>query len=362
MADISVTGEKIYIISSPDQPCPGSPIEQACVTLQEFANNSSTTAPMPSELILELLPGIHSLQSHISITGVYTNTFIMKGSDATIQCIDGLSSMEFPNVQFVKIVAVDFINCGDANIYYVNNLVVENCNFFNQQRSWSLDMVSNVTIMRSSFLNGQVGPVLLVSRSSLLIKHSMLVNTTTGTTTGSGSYCEGAAINCEFSVLNIEQSEFLQNRADCLFFGDGGAIYAFTTNVSITNSTFIENSALYSGGAVYINGGSLKTYNSFFGYNSADKGTGGALHVYAIFNSVSIYDSRFLNNSANFHLEGSGGSIYVEGQSANISLIDTSFSKNTAAGCGVLRIVNFNNYHNVSIINSNFIHNTESRM
>ena len=103
MADISVTGEKIYIISSPDQPCPGSSIEQACVTLQEFAKNSSTTAPTPSELTLELLPGIHSLQSHISITGVYTNTFIMKGSDATIQCIDGLSSMEFPNVQFVKL-------------------------------------------------------------------------------------------------------------------------------------------------------------------------------------------------------------------------------------------------------------------
>ena len=68
-------------------------------------------------------------------------------------------------------------------------------------------MVSNATTVKLSFLDGQASPVLLVSRSSLLIKHSMLVNTITGTTTGSGSYCEGAAINCEFSVLNIEQSE-----------------------------------------------------------------------------------------------------------------------------------------------------------
>ena len=54
-------------------------------------------------------------------------------------------------------------------------------------------MVSNATIVGSWFLNGQVRPVLLVDRSSLLIKHSMFVNTTTAYG-GSYTYCEGAAI------------------------------------------------------------------------------------------------------------------------------------------------------------------------
>lgn len=138
-------------------------------------------------------------------------------------------------------------------------------------------MISNATIVGSWFLNGQVRPVLLVDRSSLFIKHSMFVNTTTAY--GGYTYCEGAAIYSKFSILNIEQSDFLQNRVDCIFFGDGGAIYAFTTNVSITDSTFIKNSVLYSGGAININGGSLKIFNSFFGHNSADRGTGGAIHV-----------------------------------------------------------------------------------
>ena len=281
----------------------------------------------------------------------------MSGSDSTVQCSGSLSSMEFPNVQFIKISALNFTNCGRADFNNVNSLIVENCNIFSQQESWSLETVSNATIVRSWFLNGQVGPVLLVARSSLLIKHSMLVNTTTG----SGSYCEGAAVNCEFAVLNIEQSVFLQNMVDCVFFGDGGAIYAFTTDVSITDSTFSENSALYSGGAVCINGGSLKISNSSFGYNSADRGTGGALHVYAIFNSVFIYDCRFLNNSANFNLEGSGGAVYIESRSSNISFTGVSFNKNSAASCGALRVMNFNNYHNVSIISSNFTYNTETQ-
>ena len=149
---------------------------------------------------------------------------------------------------------------------------------------------------------------------------------------------------------------------DCTFFSVGGAIYAFTTNVSITSSTFIDNSALRSGGAININGGSLHIFNSLFGYNSADIGTGGGLHIYAIFNSVSICDSRFLNNGAKISFEGSGGAIYVEGQSANVSLIDTVFNKNSADSCGALRVMSFNRHHNVSIINSNFVHNIESRV
>lgn len=74
-----VNGEKIYIVSSPDQPCPHNTIEQACITLQEFATNFSTTGPTPSELTLELLPGFHSLNySDIVINGQRTTTFRIK--------------------------------------------------------------------------------------------------------------------------------------------------------------------------------------------------------------------------------------------------------------------------------------------
>lgn len=110
----------IYIVSSPDQPCPHNTIEQACITLQEFATNFSTTGPTPSELTLELLPGFHFLNySEIFINGQHTTTFIMKGSNIAIQCI-GYSSMEFEYVQLVKISAINFINCGNAYINYMH--------------------------------------------------------------------------------------------------------------------------------------------------------------------------------------------------------------------------------------------------
>lgn len=113
-------------------------------------------------------------------------------------------SMEFPNVQFVKISALNFTNCGRADFSNVNSLGIDNCNFFCQP-SWSLNDVSNVPIVRSLFLNGKASPVLHVVRSSLFVKFSMFINTT-------GDMCEGAAIKCEMSFLKVEQTKFLQNR------------------------------------------------------------------------------------------------------------------------------------------------------
>ena len=133
MTTVSVVCKKICIISSPDQPCPDASTEQVCLTLasspgplfgpgdeasltlQQFASNSSSGASVSSKLIivLELLPGFHSLQTSISVVSVYIQTLkIIVGSDATVQCSGSLSSMEFPNVQLVKISALIFTNCG----------------------------------------------------------------------------------------------------------------------------------------------------------------------------------------------------------------------------------------------------------
>lgn len=184
-----VNGEKIYIVSSPDQPCPHNTIEQACITLQEFATNFSTTGPTPSELTLELLPGFHSLNySDIVINGQRTTIYIQD----QMQQFNALAFRVW-NLYVCSLSKSVWSICGNAYINYVNSLVVDNCNFFNQRKSWSLEMVSNATIVGSWFLNGQVRPVLLVDRSSLLIKHSMFVNTTTAYG-GSYTYCEGAAI------------------------------------------------------------------------------------------------------------------------------------------------------------------------
>ena len=170
----------------------------------------------------------------------------------------------------------------------METLIIDNSNFIR------LENVRNATITTTSFINGQIGPILIVEQSSLLIKSSTFVNTTITDKRVSSSSCNGAAIYCSMCSLTVIQSNFSQNRVRCTFFGDGGAIYAIFTNVDIRGSIFSDNLSLDSGGALYIAHGSLKSLNSLFMLNSAK--TGGAIVYSSSGDSIYIHNSTFSNN------------------------------------------------------------------
>ena len=125
---------------------------------------------------------------------------------------------------------------------------------------------------------------------------------------------------------------------------NGGAIYNTGDGVSVVNSTFVNNTIGFGnvagfGGAI-ANYGSITVSNSTFVDNSANNWAG------AIFNQVSLsmYNCTFINNSANI-----GGAVCNYG---SISIDDSSFVNNSGISGGAIA-----NYKSLNVGNSNFVNN-----
>ena len=89
--------------------------------------------------------------------------------------------------------------------------------------------------------------------------------------------------------------------------GEGGAIYT-TGDVTVTNSIFSGNLAGTSGGAIYTNGDVIVTNSIFSGNDAVDYG--GAIYAFSGIgtNYVTVTNSTFSDNSAT---EQYGGAIYT---------------------------------------------------
>ena len=114
--------------------------------------------------------------------------------------------------------------------------------------------------------------------------------------------------------------------------GSGGGLFNNGT-VTISNSTFADNSAsasgyttLVGGGGLVNNGGTVTISNSTFAGNSAPGLAGGGLYNYN--GTVTISNSTFSGNSAKVY----GGALYTVYGTINIS--NSTLSNNSAGGLG----------------------------
>ena len=181
-------------------------------------------------------------------------------------------------------------------------------------------------------------------------------------TSGSGS--GGAIYN--LGTLTVTGSTFSTNGADPAP-AAGGAIYNDVNALTISNSTFVSNTA-GSGGAIF-SVGPLTVTNSNFNSNGAEGGNGGAIDCV----SAAISDSTFAYDSANsgggidcqnslvsnstfdYDLATFGAAMAVSDGTATIS--DSTFSTNgaiaTDIGGGAIYAENSNVSVNSSTISAN---------
>ncbi|WP_297980921.1 right-handed parallel beta-helix repeat-containing protein [uncultured Methanobrevibacter sp.] len=150
----------------------------------------------------------------------------------------------------------------------------------------------------------------------------------------------------------LANSTFINNTAS----NRGGALI-YVGNLNHTNNTFINNSAVNEGGAIFTNKtGFVEMANSTFINNSAR--LGGAIFVdyndkFApeLYNNTefNIYDSQFINNSAQ-----DGGAVVL--YASNSTIANSTFIANNATryGDGAISSGGENN----TIINNTFINNT----
>ena len=165
---------------------------------------------------------------------------------------------------------------------------------------------------------------------------------------------EGGVVYQGSGLLTIDGCSFVNN---CVS-GDGGAVSGVSVNVSIFESSFDNNTAGGSGGAVYAvtdrwssrPPSSVAIHRSSFIRNIANE-SGGALYVSG--SMVSISQSTFTNNTATI---GGGGVLYSARHSTDISFVESIFTYNSTAYCGVLEAdEQYNN--TVSFTASTFTHN-----
>jgi predicted outer membrane repeat protein len=170
------------------------------------------------------------------------------------------------------------------------------------------------------------------------------------TLTGGVGYWGGAIFN-EGGTLTVTNSTFSNNSNDLSADhrgGRGGAIYNYSGTATITNSHFSHNSA-DSGGAIY-NGyevsfwsgyadlpASLTITNSTFSDNTADSG-GGAINnvnnIYGDPSGLTITNSIFSNNTAGSF----GGAMYGASGPNAMTIRDSTFDHNSALDGGAVFI------------------------
>ncbi len=152
----------------------------------------------------------------------------------------------------------------------------------------------------------------------LTIQNSTLSDnkTTTASSVGGGAVYNGGG----GATLTIIDSTLSGNIATYF----GGGVYNSGGTVTISNSTFSGNQSTAShGGAIFNSGGTLTINGAVFSVNTAFD-NGGAIFTQSGINPVSITDSTFSNNQADF-----AGGISIG--SGTVSIYESTFSNNIAS-------------------------------
>ena len=228
---------------------------------------------------------------------------------------------------------------------------------------------SNILIKGIKFINGKRtgssgGAIQLVSGGvNFTLKDCIFINNTAsqgGAVYAANSYAGSAIINCSF-INNSARNSYGAVRwgaansifENCIFENNtaatyGGAMLVDGRNVTLKNSRFIKNSALNGGALYWLSTSSNSTLiNCNFTNNSA-KTYAGAVYWNAV--NSTLTNCNFENNSA-----GSGGAIYMEG--SNNKLNYSNFTDNTASLNGGAI---YSNGTNINLTNVRFIKNSAS--
>ena len=169
---------------------------------------------------------------------------------------------------------------------------------------------------------------------------------------------QGGAISHSGGALTITNSTFSSNAATHATAGYGGAIMILGTNdavATVTNSTFSDNTTTVYGGAILVdNGATLSVSGSTFENNQATSSSvnsyGGAIMAIGGASVPSITSSAFETNSATY-----GGALYLWNAGAT-TISGSEFTTNSSSSSG--GAIRFLSGGTLSITDSDFASNS----
>ena len=325
-----------YIIRpSQSQSCPGDRYSSAaaCVdnelTLSQFVNNSSDYLTNDSALIFS--PGNYSLETELVVENVHSfSMFAWPASSSKIVITCGHNArFAFRNISIVTVSGLEFVGCFENHVLSVGQFQLENSGFFGNGQPLVNGTV--LSIEESTASLNRVAYVSVIDNKPLTIQQvlELLCN-----------YIELAqifstvdraiGISLTRSSISITQSWFEGNNVGLI----GGVIYdEFGSDITIVNTTFINNSAQPSDFACYCCNSTCYCGNSFSGIVYAN-GHG---------NTVKIYASKFVQNAG----------LLIFGDNCNMLIIHTKFINNDI-NCTFCAVAVYVTHTNLTISHSTF--------
>ena len=288
-----------------------------CMSLTQFAADSSRILESNSNVSLILLSGNHTLNRSFAVQDYSGNFLMYSNTNAVITC-DGDSQFSFINVTgSVQIADLEFIGCGGNRMKYVKEFFINTSNFQGLiDTSTALHFVeSNVQIIECSFASYMVGTY----RQSIRTLETLNNRPDFSHTFGSNGGWIGGAIIATHSNVSIIHSLFCNNSAQA-----GGAIFVEINSViNVINSSFINNALPLNnsiGGAVHVEDSTFRVHGgSLFLNNQAF--AGGAVGLFQ--SGGTIDDGKFTNN-----LAFAGAAVYC--YNGNAAINGGKFGKNVA--------------------------------
>ena len=172
---------------------------------------------------------------------------------------------------------------------------------------------------------------------------------------GNGHIIDGNHLSSIFSTYRTTltfENITLMNGNGLIDEVNGGAIYGY--NLNFINCNFINNIGAYVGGAINGNG-EIHIIGCNFINNSVDDGEGGAIYCFS--SNMTVTNSTFINNNAN----GDGGAISLGVYNNSLfNISDCVFIDNAATnnGGGIFAQINSTSGENLKVYNCTFKNST----
>ena len=306
-----------HIKSNESDPCPSD--EQLCLSLPDFA---ATNHNGNENISLILLPGNHNLTTNITLSNFKRLEMLHLSTNATFTC--ALSThFSFEQIESVSIRRVTFIGCGNNLVRDVSKFILQEAVFKGQADTGTALTLINTTaeIDHCSFIGNQFGTVMESVESLKLITTNiawLIVRNVTGVVR------VGGALISTYSNVSISHSTFENNTAEI-----GGDIYAEEeSSIFVYNSTFTgdgpqpANEESSFGGAIFSHQNTLRVTECQFCKKHATVGAS----IMSSSSEVIVNGSRFDSNSATDH----AGGLFAYNSTAFV--YGSVFHNNTAAG------------------------------
>ena len=200
----------IYVVPSLNAPC----LKPLCLTLAELATNSSYFDDTSTKLVF--LKGNHTLDSNFAIADV--SELVFMGGSSRIICYQNVN-FSFANMHSLQVEGLVFIGCGDNMMMSVKRLVIDNSSFIGLKGiGTALTIIKTNAIIVSSYFSANM----LGSRCLIPFEDHLF------------SPFVGGAIVAYLSNVTITNSSFTHNKADL-----GGAIFGYYSSISSSAATLL---------------------------------------------------------------------------------------------------------------------------